>query len=233
MNDDTLLSIVEAAIFVAGAPVSLTQLSALFPHDQRPSHNQLRQIIALIQQAYADRAVELKEVASGYQFQSKIAYAPWLQCLWEEKPARYSRALLETLALIAYRQPVTRAEIENIRGVAVSSAIMRTLLEREWIQVVGYRDLPGRPSLYATTKKFLDYFNLTALSELPVLPESNDWFDTENRIAARLQVDGSSEAIQSVALPHAELPDHLTVTAVINQHEPRDSIINDRSETSS
>src|SRR5690554_4573769 len=125
----------------------------------------------MVQESCADRGYELVEVASGYRFQVRSEYAPWASRLWEERPQRYSRALLETLAIIAYRQPITRGEIEDIRGVAVSTNIVKTLMEREWIRVVGHKDVPGRPAMYATTRQFLDHFNLTSLAELPPLAE--------------------------------------------------------------
>src|SRR5690606_10035661 len=131
------------------------------------NNDQLRAALGAIQAFYRQRGFELKEVASGYRFQVATAMAPWVSRLWEERPQRYSRALLETLALIAYRQPITRGDIEEIRGVAVSSNIVKTLLEREWIRVVGHKDVPGRPAMYATTRKFLDYFNLKNLDDLP------------------------------------------------------------------
>ena len=171
MNPRQLKDIVEAALFAAGRPLSLDQLLKLFEEDERPSREELRKTLLTLAEEWGDRGIELKEVASGYRFQVRQALAPWISRLSEERPPRYSRALLETLALIVYRQPITRAGIEEIRGVAVSSSIMKTLLEREWIRVVGHRDVPGRPALYGTTRKFLDYFNLKSLSELPPLAE--------------------------------------------------------------
>jgi len=164
--------ILEAILFSAGKPLSESQLLKLFSEEEMPSLSELRQAIFSLQESYAERGVELVLLASGYQFQSKIEFAKWINGLWEEKPSRYSRALLETLALIAYRQPITRGEIEEIRGVSISTSIFKTLLEdREWIRVVGHRDVPGRPGLYATTKSFLDYFGLRTLDQLPALPE--------------------------------------------------------------
>lgn len=164
--------ILEAILFSAGKPLSESQLLKLFSEDEMPSLSELRQAIFSLQESYAERGVELVLLASGYQFQSKVDFAKWIGGLWEEKPSKYSRALLETLALIAYRQPITRGEIEEIRGVSISTSIFKTLLEdREWIRVVGHRDVPGRPGLYATTKSFLDYFGLRTLDQLPALPE--------------------------------------------------------------
>lgn len=183
---DQLPLIIEALLFSAGRPLTEQQLLQLFDDEAKPTLGELRQGIEDLQKAYADRAIDLVALASGYQFQSKIDYAPWIRRLWEEKPARYSRALLETLALIAYRQPITRGEIEEIRGVSISTSIFKTLLEdRSWIRVVGHRDVPGRPALYATTKAFLDYFGLKTLDQLPPLPE----------ILAMTDVDLQSEIV--------------------------------------
>jgi segregation and condensation protein B len=164
--------ILEAVLFSAGKPLSEQQLLQLFTDEERPGLADLRQAIFTLQEFYSTRGIELVCIASGYQFQSKIDFATWISRLWEEKPSKYSRALLETLALIAYRQPITRGEIEEIRGVSISTSIFKTLLEdRGWIRVVGHRDVPGRPGLYATTKQFLDYFGLHSLDQLPTLPE--------------------------------------------------------------
>lgn len=171
-TNDSLALILEAVLFSAGRPLTEQQLLQLFPEEERPTLGGLRQALEELQNKYTESALELVSIASGYQFQSKILYAEWIRRLWEEKPARYSRALLETLALIAYRQPITRGEIEEIRGVSISTSIFKTLQEdREWIRIVGHRDVPGRPALYATTKAFLDYFGLRALDQLPPLPE--------------------------------------------------------------
>ena len=166
--------IVEAALMAADGPLTTANLTALFAPgelDEEAGSRQVRDAIKALQSATEGRGVELKQVASGYRYQVRQDLSIWVSRLWDEKPPRYSRALLETLALIAYKQPVTRGDIEQIRGVSVSQTIMRTLLEREWIKVVGQKDVPGRPSLYATTRSFLDYFNLRTLEELPPLPE--------------------------------------------------------------
>lgn len=173
MNTKEMLPLIlEALIFSAGRPITEQQLLQMFDDEDKPSLGELRQALETLEQQYSERSIHLVALASGYQFQSKIDYAPWIRRLWEEKPAKYSRALLETLSLIAYRQPITRGEIEDIRGVSISTSIFKTLLEdREWIRVVGHRDVPGRPALYATTKNFLDYFGLKTLDQLPPLPE--------------------------------------------------------------
>lgn len=164
-----LAVLLEGILLAAGKPLSLERLGELFDEAERPSPGLLRRALERLGQSCEGRAFELKEVASGYRLQVRERLSPWVGRLWEERPQRYSRALLETLALIAYRQPITRGEIEEIRGVAVNSQIVRTLLEREWIRVVGHRDVPGRPAMFATTRLFLDHFNLKSLDELPPL----------------------------------------------------------------
>lgn len=169
-----LRKIIEGAILAAGQPMTVARLLELFDAEVAPTKDDIIAALADIQASCEERGFELKEVASGWRFQVRDNLAPWVNRLWEEKPQKYSRALLETLALIAYRQPITRGDIEEIRGVAVSSHIIKTLLERDWVKVVGHRDVPGRPSLYATTRQFLDYFNLKSLEELPSLSEIRD-----------------------------------------------------------
>ena len=166
--------IVEAILFAANRSMTLKQIKQVFPELEQPDNDEIQRAIDAIIEDYRLRPVELKLVASGYRFQIKEAMSPWVARLFAEKPPRYSRALLETMAIIAYRQPVTRGDIEDIRGVSVSSTIMRTLLDREWVRVVGHKEVPGRPALYSTTKQLLDYFNLSSLSELPTLQEVED-----------------------------------------------------------
>ena len=164
------LPIIEAIIFASQQPVSLGQLELMLQEEgQVIDRTVLKEALVMLQAACETRSIDLVEVASGYQYRVKPEFAPWLAKLTEERPQRYSRALLETLALIVYRQPVTRAEIEEVRGVAVSSHILRTLIDREWVKVVGHKDVPGKPALLATTRAFLDYFNLKSLRELPPL----------------------------------------------------------------
>ena len=172
-DSSSLRQIIEGAILAADTPLSIDQMLQLFGSEP-PPRAEIRAVIEEIEASCEDRGFELKQVASGYRFQVKKQYAQWVGRLWEEKPPRYTRALLETLALIAYKQPITRGDIEEIRGVAVSTNIIRSLLEREWIRVVGHRDVPGRPAMYATTRIFLDYFNLSSLEELPTLSEIRD-----------------------------------------------------------
>jgi segregation and condensation protein B len=174
MDTDRLKQIAEAILLAAGRPLTLDQLLALFEEHERPEGAELREALEALEGDLDDRGIELVQVASGYRIQVKDAMQPWVSRLWEEKPARYSRALLETLALIAYRQPITRGEIEEVRGVSVSTSIMKTLQEREWVRVVGHREVPGHPAMYGTTREFLDYFNLKSLDELPSLAELRD-----------------------------------------------------------
>jgi len=161
--------IVEAILFAAKQPMTCKQIQQVFPELERPELDDIQRAIAAISNDYQQRAVELKQVASGYRFQVRAELSRWVSRLFEEKPPKYSRALLETLAIIAYHQPVTRGDIEDIRGVGVSSGIIQTLLEREWVRVVGHKEVPGRPALLGTTKQFLDYFNITKIEELPTL----------------------------------------------------------------
>jgi len=164
-----LASLLEALLLASGKPMSIERMGELFDEAERPSAALLRKALDVLEKSCKGRAFELKEVASGYRLQVRGQFSPWVGRLWEERPQRYSRALLETLVLIAYRQPITRGEIEDIRGVAVNSQIVKTLLEREWVRVVGHRDVPGRPAMFATTRQFLDHFNLKNLDELPPL----------------------------------------------------------------
>ncbi|QXH45552.1 SMC-Scp complex subunit ScpB [Pseudomonas xanthosomatis] len=166
-----LASLIEAFLLASGKPQSLDRLYELFDEAERPAPAVFKKALEVLAKSCNGRAFELKEVASGYRLQIREAYAPWVGRLWEERPQRYSRALLETMALIAYRQPITRGEIEDVRGVAVNSNIIKTLMEREWIRIVGYREVPGRPAMFATTRAFLDHFNLKSLDELPALAE--------------------------------------------------------------
>lgn len=182
-----LQAIVEAALLAAGKPLSLEQLQELFDESGRPARQVMEHVMTQLEASCEGRGFELKKTASGYRLQVREEYAKWVARLFEERPQRYSRALLETLALIAYRQPITRGEIEEIRGVTVSSNIVRTLLEREWVRVVGHRDVPGRPAMYATTRQFLDYFNLTSLDQLPPLSEVRDLEDIGREIEQSMQ----------------------------------------------
>ena len=175
MDSTEIKHFVEAALLAAGRPLSIDQLKGLFDGRMAPEKSEIRKAIAALNDEYANRGIVISEVASGFRMQIKTGMADRLHKLWEERPPRYSRALFETLALIAYRQPITRGEIEEVRGVSVSSNIMRTLLERDWARVVGHRDVPGRPAMFGTTKTFLDYFGLKKLEDLPPLADLSDW----------------------------------------------------------
>ena len=174
MNNEELKPVVEGLIFAADEPMSIKDLFAIFNEQAAIEQVQIKEVLDLLKEDYEGRGLELKEVGSGFRFQVRENHAEWVAKLWQERPARYSRASLETLALIAYRQPITRAEIEDVRGVSVSSNIIKALLEREWVRVVGHRDVPGKPALYSTTKEFLDYFNMKSLEDLPPLSELKD-----------------------------------------------------------
>lgn len=174
MNKPTLKLILEAALMTSAQPLSLDKMMSIFIDEAQPSRAEILEALNQLAQDYETRAIELKHLASGYSIQTRETFSPWIVRLLAEKPVKYSKALLETLAIIAYRQPVTRAEIEDIRGVSVSPSILKTLLEREWVRIAGHRDGPGKPAVYTTTKYFLDYFNLNNLQELPPLMTNCD-----------------------------------------------------------
>src|ERR1700689_621487 len=189
MNEAYLKNVIEAALFAAGRPLTVSQIAQLFDEHVRPSAAEVRAQLEALAEDYTTRGIEMKETASGFRVQVRGALASEISRLWPERPPRFSRALLETLALIAYRQPITRAEIEAVRGVAVNPNIVRTLLERNWVRVVGQRDVPGHPELLGTTRDFLDYFSLKSLDELPPLA----------------QLQAMAEVSLQLALPQEEL----------------------------
>ncbi|MEC8994668.1 MAG: SMC-Scp complex subunit ScpB [Pseudomonadota bacterium] len=199
--DNKLKMVVEGLLLAAGRPLTIDNIASVFDKKERPDRQELKVVMQVISEECNDRGFELTEVASGYRFQVKQELSEWIGRLWEEKPPRYTRALLETLSLIVYRQPITRGDIEEIRGVGVSPNIIRTLLDREWVRVVGHRDVPGRPAMFATTKQFLDYFNLKSLQELPPLAEIKDLgkseqeLDLEDDFTARVSLELPEEAI--------------------------------------
>ena len=172
--ENKLIQIIEAALLSASRPLNIEEIQRLFPKEQTPGKEDIKKTLDEIDELCTNRGVELKRVSSGYRMQVKQSLSEYIAKLWEEKPQKYTKATLETLALIAYRQPITRGEIEEIRGVSVGTQLIRGILERGWIKIVGQRDVPGRPSLYATTKEFLDYFGLQHLRELPDLPDLPD-----------------------------------------------------------
>ncbi len=206
---EKLKQIVEAALLAVGTPLTLDAILELFLEEERPDKAQLREVLKELQEDYQGRGIEVAEVGGAFRINVRAEYAPWVSRLWEERPARYSRALMETLALIAYRQPITRGEIEDIRGVSVSSNIVKTLMEREWVRVVGQRDVPGRPSLYATTREFLNYFSLNGLGDLPTLQEIRD-FDSINR-ELKLEDPGSDVAEASQDEDAVETPEKIAI----------------------
>ena len=199
--DNKVKMIVEGLLLAASRPLTLDNIAQVFSVRERPDRKELKVVMKAISEECDDRGFELKEIASGYRFQVKQELSKWVAKLWVEKPPRYTRALLETLSLIAYRQPITRGDIEEIRGVSVSPNIIRTLIDREWIRVVGHRDVPGRPAMFATTKQFLDYFNLKSLQELPPLSEIKELIGTEP------EFDLNEELAQSRIL---DLPDDIS-----------------------
>jgi segregation and condensation protein B len=195
MSDQHLSGVLEAVLLAAGRPVSVEQFRELFEEAQRPAAAEVEAALAELAAACATRAYDLREVASGWRLEVRAQYAEVVSRLWQERPSRYSRALLETLALIAYRQPITRGEIEDIRGVTVSTSIMRTLQERNWIRVVGHREVPGHPELLGTTREFLDYFGLKSLDDLPTLAELRDLDDI------KMQLEFPAGEAEPAALP--------------------------------
>ena len=196
-----LVKILEGALLAAGEPLSVQRMALLFEENERPSKDDIRAAIKTVEERCENRGYELVQVASGYRFQVRQNLSTWVGRLWQERPARYSRALMETLSLIAYRQPITRGEIEEIRGVAVSTNIIKTLLEREWVRVVGHRDVPGRPAMYATTRQFLDYFNLKSLDQLPPLAEIKELDNLSGELALESPPAGDESADQESENP--------------------------------
>lgn len=213
---------IEAALLAAGRPLSIDHLQSLFDGRTTPEKSEIREAIAALGDDYGPRGIIIGEVASGFRLQIKSAMADRLQKLWEERPPRYSRAMFETLALIAYRQPITRGEIEEVRGVSVSSNIMRTLIERDWARVVGHRDVPGRPEMFGTTKGFLDYFGLKKLDDLPPLADLSDW----ESLRVQLNLPAVEEDTSDDMPPIPELP----VLYPESDEDEADAEIDDESE---
>ena len=189
MTEIGLVQIIEGAILAAGKPMTVVQLAELFEEHERPDNAAIREALKEVAEHCEGRGFELQEVSSGFRFQVHQSLSPWVARLWHERPQKYSRALLETLALIAYRQPITRGDIEEVRGVSVRTNIIRTLQEREWIRVIGHRDVPGKPALFGTTKVFLDYFNLMSLDDLPSLAEIMDMGSLEPELELEPVID--------------------------------------------
>lgn len=204
MEQSEIDNIVEAALFAAQQPLTLPMLAALFQESDGVDHAALGRAVETLTAGCAGHGIELVEVASGFRYQVRESVHPWVARLWSERQTKYSRALLETLALIAYRQPITRGEIEQVRGVGVSTSIMHTLEEREWIRVVGYRDVPGKPALFGTTREFLDYFNLKSLEQLPTLAEIREIADPQLTLAPA--ADEPASAAETTADTNPEFP---------------------------
>lgn len=194
MSDHHIRNVIEASLLAAGKPMSIVEIGELFDEDGRPDKALIQSNLEALATEYEDRGIELRETASGWRIQIRQSYAREVSRLWPERPQKYSRALLETLALIAYRQPITRAEIESVRGVAVNPNIVKTLMEREWIRVVGHRDVPGHPELLGTTRSFLDYFGLRTIDELPPLAEIKQMVDLNPQLTLPVS-DPESEVI--------------------------------------
>ena len=188
-----LKNILEAALLVAGQSLTIEKMLSMFPQESQPTREEIREALKMMEEEYAERVVVLKQIDRSWRFQTREKYAPWVARLAEERPVRYSRALLETLAIIAYRQPVTRGDIEEIRGVAVSTDIIKTLLGREWVRQVGVRNVPGRPALYGTTREFLEHFNLKGLDELPPLSALRDLDVISQELNLRLDLEPAGE----------------------------------------
>src|SRR5215213_9535646 len=203
MNESYIRNVIEAALLAAGRPLSLVEFAQLFTENSRPTVAELRAALARLAADYEDRGIEVKETANGYRIQVRRALAGEISRLWPERPPRYSRAMLETLALIAYRQPITRGEIESVRGVAVNPQIIKAMLERNWVRVVGVRDVPGRPELLGTTREFLDYFGLKSLDELPPLAELQAMgdFNLQLELSTASVDDDSAEEEELSAAP--------------------------------
>lgn len=195
-----LKNIIEAALLVAGQPLTIDKMLTMFPAESAPTREEIRDAISQLEEEYAERVVELKQIDRSWRIQTRDKYASWITRLAEERPTRYSRALLETLAIIAYRQPVTRGDIEDVRGVSVSTDIIKTLVGREWIRQVGIRNVPGRPALYGTTREFLEHFNLKSLEELPPLSALRDLDVISNELNLRLDLEPGAETSSPAAM---------------------------------
>jgi segregation and condensation protein B len=213
MSDSYLKNVIEAALLAAARPVSVSELQQVFDEQTRPNAKEMRAILEALTADYEGRGVTIKETANGFRFQVRNEFSQEVSRLWPDRPKKYSRALLETLALIAYRQPITRAEIENVRGVSVNPEIVKTLMERNWVRVVGHRDVPGHPELLGTTTEFLDYFSLKSIEDLPPLAELKSLSDLNLQLPLPVTGDAaalaaaSGDAGNDTALDHGEVPE--------------------------
>ena len=219
MESQELKNIIEAALLASEGPLTVDQIRALFGERSAPERQEIRKVLTALQEDYEGRGIELKQVASGFRIQVRESMSHWLAKLWEERPPRYSRALMETLAIIAYRQPVTRGDVEDIRGVSVTTNIIRTLLERNWIKVVGHRDVPGKPAMFGTTREFLDYFDLKKLDDLPPLAELADL----EPAGVQLELDENQEAALSVGDEARQAQDEADASASSDKAEDDDT----------
>ncbi len=225
MSDAYIKNVIEAALLAAARPVSVSELQQIFDEHSRPTPKEMRAILETLTADYEGRGVTIKETANGFRFQVRSEFSPEVSRLWPDRPRKYSRALLETLALIAYRQPITRAEIENVRGVAVNPEIVKTLMERNWVRVVGHRDVPGHPELLGTTAEFLDYFSLKSIEDLPPLAELKSFTDLNLQLPLPGTVDGAAGAeAGNEALDHGEVP---VVPALDDSSEKLDAAADD------
>ena len=226
MDDTQIKHVLEAALLAAGRPLNLDKLGELFAKRSRPDQQSLTSVLEMLAADYEGRGIELKEVASGYRVQIKQSMIDTLTPLWEDPAPRYSRALLETLALIAYRQPITRGDIEDVRGVAVTTNIIRSLLEREWIRVVGHRDVPGKPAMFGTTREFLDYFGLKKLDDLPSLSEIKDLGDLDVALEF-LEPSGQIDLVDDLEIEQLSVAAHveLETLQLPTKVEPGDATV--------
>jgi segregation and condensation protein B len=223
MEQAFIKRIVEAALLAAGQPLSVAQIHALFPEDQPAPAGSVEKALEQLREDCEERGVELVEVASGFRFQVRNDVHAWVARLWTERQTRYTRATLETLALIAYRQPITRGEIEQIRGVAVNTNLVRMLEEREWIRIVGYRDVPGKPALFGTTKTFLDYFNLKSLDQLPALAELHDIPELEPQLDLEAKIENAMDVAIPASIPATAALDSSATDSTATVTDPADS----------
>jgi len=207
MSDAYFKNVIEAALLAAARPVPLAELAQIFDEQSRPTTKELRVVLEQLTADYEGRGVTIRETANGFRFQVRTEFSQEVSRLWPDRPRKYSRALLETLALIAYRQPITRAEIENVRGVAVNPEIIKTLMERNWVRVVGHRDVPGHPELLGTTTEFLDYFSLKSIEDLPPLAELKSLTDLNPQLPLPVNGEGTAEGNADAASPDAASPD--------------------------
>lgn len=217
-----LAKVLEALLLAAAKPLSIERMAELLDEEAPPNRQQITAALEQLRAQIQGRSYRLTEVASGFRLQIRAEFSPWVGRLWEERPQRYSRAMLETLALIAYRQPITRGEIEDVRGVAVSSQIIKTLVEREWVRVVGHKDVPGRPAMLATTKTFLDYFNLRGLDELPNLIELKDLQPTADETST--SADNATAQLSASVSNIAGIDDSQTPESQANDEEPSEEL---------